>query len=93
MEIKWHDLDPETEERRYLCADRFANVWRFRWKMQRRGDWNKGLEPTRAMWEHVLDSLERRYRRREGVQEEDIKQVKRFLADIIRREKALEEES
>lgn len=91
MEIKWHDLDPQTGERRYLCADRFAGVWRFRWKMQRRGDWNKGLQPTRAMWEHILDGLQRRYRRREGVSEEDIRQVERILADIRRREKLLEE--
>jgi len=24
MEIKWHDLDPESGQRRYLCAERFA---------------------------------------------------------------------
>ena len=37
------------------------------------------LEPTRAMWEHVLDSLKRRYRRREGVSDEDVAQVERVL--------------
>ena len=81
IEIKWNDTDPETGQRRFLSADRFAGVWRFRWKFQRRGEWNRGLEPTRAMWEHVLDSLQRRYRRREGVSDEDIEQVKRILAD------------
>src|SRR5687768_11589806 len=86
MEIKWHDSDPETGQRRYLCAERFAGQWSFRWKLQRRGEWTRGLEPTRAMWEHVLDSLQRRYRRREGVSEADITQVERILAEVVRRE-------
>ena len=82
IEIKWHDIDPETGQRRYLCADRFAKVWRFRWKLERRGPWNHDLTPTRAMWEHVLDALERRYRRREGVTDADLTAVKRILAQI-----------
>jgi len=86
LEIKWHDIDPETGERRYLCAERFARVWRFRWKLQRRGEWNRWLEPTREMWEHVLDSLKRRYRRREGVEDADIEQVERILDQVIRDE-------
>jgi hypothetical protein len=86
LEIKWTDTDPETGQHRYLCAERFARVWRFRWKLVRRGEWNRGLEPTRAMWEHVLDSLRRRYRRREGVQDEDIEQVEKILAALIRDE-------
>jgi hypothetical protein len=86
MEIKWHDIDPDTGRRRYLCAERFARVWKFRWKLQKRGEWTRGLEPTRAMWEHVLDALERRYWRREGVEQKDIDQVKKLLADVIRRE-------
>ena len=49
-------------------------------KLQRRGEWTRGLQPTRAMWEHVLDSLRRRYRRREGVSDEDVEQVERILA-------------
>jgi len=86
MEIKWNDIDPETGKRRYLCAERFANVWSFRWKLQKRGDWTRGLEPTRAMWEIVLDGLERRYWRREGVEEKDIAQVKKLLAEAVRAE-------
>ncbi len=81
MEIKWHDIDPETGQRRFLAADRFAGVWRFRWKLQRRSPWNHGLEPTRAMWEHVLDGLQRRYWRREGVSEEDVAQVEKILRE------------
>ncbi len=79
MQIKWTDIDPESGGRRFLCAERFAGVWSFKWKVQRRGDWTKGLQPTREMWDHVLDSLQRRYRRREGVSEEDIVQVERII--------------
>ena len=86
LEIKWTDTDLETGQRRYLCAERFARVWRFRWKLQRRGEWNRDLEPTREMWEHVLDSLKRRYRRREGVDDDDIAQVEKILAAVIREE-------
>ena len=84
MDIKWHDTDPETGKRRYICAERFANVWSFKSKLQRRGDWTKGLAPTRAMWEHVLDSLERRYWRREGVEERDVEHVRKILAEVVR---------
>jgi hypothetical protein len=80
MQIKWTDADPETGQRRFLCAEKFAGEWTFRWKWQRRGEWTRDLEPTRAMWEHVLDSLKRRYRRREGVSDEDVEQVERILA-------------
>ena len=85
MEIKWSDSDPETGQRRFLCADRFAGQWRFRWKLQRRGEWNRDLEPTREIWEHILDSLRRRYRRREGVSDEDVAKVERIVKDLHRR--------
>ena len=81
IQIKWTDDDPETGRRRFLCAERFAGEWSFKWKLQRRGEWTRGLEPTRAMWEFVLDSLKRRYRRREGVSDEDVAQVERILRD------------
>src|SRR5439155_23736726 len=45
IEIKWTDTDPETGARRFLCAERFARAWRFKWKLQRRGEWTRGLEP------------------------------------------------
>ena len=61
------------------AAERFAGVWKFKWKLQRRGDWTQGLQPTKAMWEHVFDGLQRRYRRREGVSDEDLTQVERIL--------------
>lgn len=84
MEIKWNDTDPATGKRRFLCAEKFAGVWRFQWKLQRRGDWTRGLEPTREMWEHVLDSLQRRYRRAEGVSDADVEQVERIVAELLR---------
>ena len=85
IEIKWTDTDPETGQRRFLAADKFAGQWRFRWKLQRRGEWTRGLKPTLAMWEHVLDSLKRRYRRREGVSDEDVDQVERLVKQLRRR--------
>lgn len=81
IEIKWTDEDPATGQRRFLCAERFARLWHFKWKLQRRGEWTRGLQPTRAMWEHVLDSLQRRYYRREGVTDEEIDEVVRILKE------------
>ncbi len=86
MDMRWHDIDPESGKRRYICAERFAGVWSFKWKLQRRGDWTKNLVPTREMWECILDTLERRYWRREGVEQTDINQVKTILAELIRKE-------
>jgi hypothetical protein len=82
IEIKWTDTDPATGERRFVRAERFARNWRFTYRSQRRGVWVPGPPTTRAMWEHVLDALERRYRRREGVTEADLAQVKRILAAL-----------
>ena len=90
MEIKWTDTDPATGQRRFVCVERFAGQWWFKWKLQRRGDWTRGLEPTLEMWEHVFDSLQRRYRRREGVTDEDIDTVRRIV-DGLRRKRDEEE--
>ena len=79
MEIKWTDTDPDTGERRFLRAEKFAGQWRFSYRRQRRDVRWLRLEPTRAMWEHVLESLRRRYRRREGVSDEDVEQVEKVL--------------
>jgi hypothetical protein len=81
IEIQWTDTDPATGQRRFLRAEKFAREWHFTWKSQRRGEWTKGLQPTREMWLHILDSLRRRYRRREGVSDEDVAQVERVLRD------------
>ena len=92
IQIKWTDTDPESGQRRFLCAQKFAGEWTFRWKLQRRGEWTRGLEPTLEMWEHVLDSLHRRYRRREGVSDEDIEHVEKILKEVRQRLARLEED-
>jgi hypothetical protein len=91
IEIKWTDTDPETGQRRFLCADKFAGQWRFKWRPQRRGDWQRGLEPTLEIWEHVLHSLHRRYRRRQGVSDEDVDDVTRIVAKLRQRRSDEEE--
>jgi hypothetical protein len=92
MQIKWTDTDPETGKRRFLSADRFAGEWTFRRKLQRRGEWTRGLKPTIGMWEIVLDALKRRYRRREGVSDADVDQVERILAELKRKARLCDEQ-
>ena len=79
IEIQWTDTDPESAQRRYWSAVRFAQQWRFRMRTHRRGDWVDIDQPTRATWEAVLDALRRRYQRREKVSEELVRQVERHL--------------
>jgi hypothetical protein len=84
MEIKWTDHDPITGDRRWVRAERFAKAWHFSYRTSRRGVWEPGPPPTRCMWEHVLDVLERRYRLRHGVSDEEVAEVKRILAKLPR---------
>jgi hypothetical protein len=84
MEIKWTDEDPESGERRWVRAERFAKAWRFSYRNSRRGIWQEGPPATRAMWQHVLDVLERRYRLRHGVSDDEVAEVKRILAKLPR---------
>lgn len=91
MEIKWTDDDDETGERRFIKADRFAGFWKFHVRIKRRGEWVR-LHPTIEMWKEVLDSMERRYRRREGVTEDDLKQVRRIIAELRAKGHGEEEE-
>jgi hypothetical protein len=80
-EIKWTDTDPRTGERRWLRAVKFAGEWQFSYRKQRRDVRWRGLKPTRAMWETVLDNLRRRYPRRQGVSIEDVAKVERVLRE------------
>jgi hypothetical protein len=82
MRIEWTDTDPSTGERRFVCAEKFARRWRFKVRFKRRTDWDPTMTPTRDTWETLLDALERRYRRREGVSDEDIESVRKVLADF-----------
>jgi hypothetical protein len=79
IEIKWTDSHPETGQRRFLRALKWAGEWSFAYRLQKRDVSWRRLTPTRAMWEHVLDSLRRRLQRREGVSDEDVKEVERLL--------------
>jgi hypothetical protein len=81
VEIKWKDTEPTSGERRFLRAAKFAGEWHFSYRLQRRDVRWRALQPTREMWEHVLESLKRRYRRREGVSDEDVEAVEGILRD------------
>ena len=86
VEIKWKDIHPKSGERRFLRAAKFAGEWHFCYRMQRRDvRWRK-LEPTREMWQHVLESIQRRYRRREGISDEDVPAVERIVRELRRRD-------
>ena len=56
VEIKWTDTDPETGQRRYLCVHRFAGQWWFKFKLQRRGEWNREIADPHA--NDPIDDLE-----------------------------------
>lgn len=82
MDIEWTDADPETGERRFVRAEKFARKWQFKIRFRRRSDWSRAPSVTRDMWETLLDALERRYRRREGVSDEDLESVRKVLAGL-----------
>jgi hypothetical protein len=81
MEIKWDDTDPETGRRRFVKAERFAGRWAFFCRKERRGVWEKWAEPTREMWQDLLEALERRLARREAIELGDVEMVRRILAE------------
>ena len=78
VEVQWDEIDPATGEKRFVCVDRFAHVWRFRTRGRRRENW-RDVGPTPAMWAELLDALERRLPRREGVTEADVIVVRRIV--------------
>ena len=82
MTIEWTDTDPVSGAKRYVQAEKFARKWSFRVRFRRRTDWETPTQVTRDMWETLLDALERRYPRREGVTDEDLKQVRATLAAL-----------
>jgi hypothetical protein len=82
MEIEWTDEDPATGSKRFVRATKFARRWQFSIRFARRTNWQDAPEVTRAMWETLLDALERRYWRREGVSDHDLQQVRRILAEF-----------
>ena len=80
MSIEWTDVDPESGEKRFVCAEKFARRWRFKVRFRRRTEWQQDAPPNREMWETLLEALERRYRRREGVTDEDLAEVRKKLS-------------
>ena len=80
VEVQWTDVDPETGERRFVRAEKFARAWTFSLRSRRRGIWTRTDAVTREMWETLLEALERRYRRREGISEADLAAVRERLA-------------
>ena len=80
VDVQWTEADPATGDKRIVCADRFAHKWRFRVRARRREPWTV-VTPTPAMWAELLDALERRLPRREGVTEADVAAVRRMLGD------------
>ncbi|QDU20036.1 hypothetical protein [Urbifossiella limnaea] len=82
MSIEWTDDDPDTGEKRYVRVEKFARAWRFQVRFRRRTEWDRTVVPTRDMWETLLDALERRYRRREGVSDEDLAAVRKVIAGL-----------
>jgi hypothetical protein len=82
LEIEWTDADPVSGERRFVLAVKFARAWEFKVRFKRRTNWERAPRVSREMWETLLDALERRYHRREGVSEEDLAIVRKVLAKI-----------
>ncbi len=82
MEIEWTDADPATGEKRFVRARKFARAWSFDIRFRRRTNWEPAPSVTREMWETLLEALERRYHRREGVSEEDLARVRKVLATL-----------
>ncbi len=79
VEIQWNDLDPFSGEKRFVSVERFAGKWTFHVRFRRRENWQKVDHPTRVMWEELLDALERRLPRREGVTDVDLVYVREQL--------------
>jgi hypothetical protein len=82
MEIEWTDRDPDSGTKRTVRAARFARKWTFRVQFRRYENWQPVPAPSRDMWETLLDALERRAQRREGVTDDDLKQVRAVIAAL-----------
>jgi hypothetical protein len=79
VEIQWTDDDPVTGEKRFVKVERFAKAWHFSARAKRRENWQR-IAPTRDLYEILLDSMERRYQRREGIDETEVAAVKKLIA-------------
>lgn len=82
VEIQWTDADPDTGEKRFVSVSRFAGDWTFRVRFRRRENWADPPAVTRDMWETLLEALERRRPRREGVTDVDLETVRKVIAAL-----------
>ena len=82
VEVQWTDSDPDTGEKRFVSVERFAGKWTFKVRGRRRENWMPPDRVTREMWATLLDALERRYRRREGVTDADLAAVRKVLSGM-----------
>ncbi len=82
VEVQWTESDAETGARRVVRASRFAGKWRFQFRLHRRDDWSELVTPTADDWGELLDSLERRFTRREGVTDADLAAVRKIIAGL-----------
>jgi hypothetical protein len=80
VDVQWTDDDPETGEKRFVQAERFAGKWTLKVRFRRRENWVRPAVVSRGMWEALLEKLERRYQRNEGVTDVDLKFVKAAIA-------------
>ena len=85
VDVQWTDEDPESGLKRFVCAEKFAGQWVFPVRAKRRENWITLGHVSRDLWEVLLDALERRYQRREGVSDEDLKVVRQKLANYRER--------
>jgi hypothetical protein len=81
-DVQWTDTDPDTGEKRFVCVEKFARQWRFKVRGRRRENWSPAARVTREMWETLLDALQRRYQRREGVTDADLAAVRAVIGEL-----------
>ena len=82
VEIQWTDTDPERGTKRFVRVSRFAGRWSFQVRSQRRENWATPAVVSRDMWETLLEALERRAKRREGVTDADLNAVRKVIEGI-----------
>ena len=82
VEVQWTDADPASGDKRFVRATRFAGHWTFQVRAKRRENWLTPPVVSRDMWEVLLDAVERRYPRREGVTDWDLAYVKAALKGL-----------
>ena len=80
VEIQWTDQDATTGEKIFIQVERFAGKWTFKRRAKRRENWQKISTPDASLWEALLEAIERRYQRREGITETDLAHVRQQLA-------------